>query len=121
MPTRISIPKPPGGQLSCSDDQLAIVEIRNGEVFAECHSQPDSVVGATQLQRQIAINNWALSLITGKERSANQELSSYEREVLKTERYQYVDDRGTVVIVWFRLPSRSTLGGGEGSSSSFFG
>ncbi|QEW24184.1 hypothetical protein LA6_006423 (plasmid) [Marinibacterium anthonyi] len=111
MSNKKRIPKSPGGQLVCSDEQMAIVEIRNGEVFAECHDQPSKVRKAFGDEQARFLMNWALERITGEERSLGQSISAEEFEILQSEHYEYTDSRGNEVIVEFRLPRTQASGG----------
>lgn len=111
MPNKKRIPKPPGGQLVCSNEQMAIVEVRNGEVFAECHDQPSKVRNAYGDEQMRFLMNWALARITGDKRPLGQNISDADYRILEAERYEYTDKRGNEIVVEFRLP-RSQAGGG---------
>jgi hypothetical protein len=116
MTIKKRIPKPPGGQLVCSDDQLAIVEVRNGEVFAECHSQPSKIQSVDPSVRPIAILNWSLSRITGERRSENQILTFQDQQILENERFVYIDRKnGYTITVEFKLPV-AVKGRGDGGA-----
>ena len=119
MTIKKRIPKPPGGQLVCSDDQLAIVEVRNGEVFAECHSQPPSILRVAPSDRPVAILNWALSKITGERRPTSQILTHQDQQILESERFVYMDPKsGYMIVVEFKLPVAVKSRDGGGASET---
>lgn len=109
MTTRKDFPKPPGGCLICSDEQLAIVEVINGEIFAECHSPPDNTMKSNNIMK-----NWALEKITKTERNLSQHISNDEQIMLREEKFNYIDINGNVVWVYFKLPTSMGINdGGE--------
>ena len=113
MPTKKRIPNPPGGELVCSTNQMAIVEVRNGEVFAECHDAPSKVRSATGSDQKLFLRNWALSVIMRKDRRPEEKITERELEILKSQRYEYISNDGVDVIVQFRLPRLQSRGGSE--------
>src|SRR5260370_21619056 len=68
VPNTCNCPTPPGGTVSCSNHQLAVCRIVDGQVRAECIDQPGQ-------RSALAISNWILSAVTGQERTARQRLS----------------------------------------------
>lgn len=113
MPTKKRIPKPPGGELVCSTNQMAIVEVRNGEVFAECHDAPSKVRSAIGSDQKLFLRNWALSIITREDRSLSQKLTESELEIIRSQKYEYRTREGFEIIVRFRLPRLQSRGGSE--------
>lgn len=91
-------PAPPGGQVTCEAQQLAVCSVRNGVVDASCHTPPPAVVRAP---RQLPLlTNWALAVITGEARAPMQPVSIEEQMILR--RGEFMRDDGTFVL--FRLP-----------------
>lgn len=46
MAKKYNIPKPPGGTLTCGDNQLGVVHVVNGEVHASCNNITSSGGGS---------------------------------------------------------------------------
>ncbi|HVI43415.1 MAG TPA: hypothetical protein VM802_01030 [Chitinophaga sp.] len=57
---RCNCPLPPGGQVVCERNQMAICIVRNGQAIHQC-LDPGSIKG------DAALLNWALAQITGRE------------------------------------------------------
>lgn len=94
---------PYGGQVTCESGQMAVCRTdSSGAVHASCHTPRSGT------SRQ-ALGNWALSIVTGRERSPEQPLTSDELEILE----RGVFRRPNGAIVHFRMPqsdsSPSTL------------
>lgn len=105
MANKKKIPNPPGGELVCSDNQMPIVKVRNGEVFAECHSEPDKATIAWSNDNPDIFINWALSVIKNdKERMLNSNVAPRDYELLSSGEYSYIDDNYIEVVVRFKLP-----------------
>ncbi|OJJ12963.1 hypothetical protein BKI51_02535 [Alphaproteobacteria bacterium AO1-B] len=92
---------------------MAIVEVRNGEVFAECHDAPGKVRSATGSDQKLFLRNWALSVITREDRSLSETITHQELEILRSQKYEYINEDGFEVIVQFRLPRLQSRGGSE--------
>lgn len=56
------IPKPPGGTLTCDDDQVGIVDVINGEVHASCSAVPSKVL---RLDNPSVFLEWAKEVLAG--------------------------------------------------------
>ena len=82
-------PNPPGGQVVCSDDQLAMCGIRNGEIVSGCFDMPlwenDPVV-------------WAVFQITNVRKSV---VTYGDVQMLRSERYGNLLTGDHII---FRLP-----------------
>jgi hypothetical protein len=101
-------PNPPGGSVTCSDDQLAMCGYRDGQIVSGCFDPPHGEASSPQ------VLNWALEMITGEKRGPNQLISVFHQNVLRTGRYQ-VDG----VLIMFSLPrerNRSNRGGATASA-----
>ncbi len=124
MTIKKSIPKPPGGQLVCASDQLAIVEIRNGEVFAECHSPPARMRASrfqslSQTNKELTLSNWVLSEVIGQRRAPLQDLTEYDRQILLEKQYLKTDPvSGESTTIEFKLPRDLSLSDGGGTTDS---
>ncbi len=77
-------PEPPGGRVTCDNDQLAICRIKNGRIEAECISIPSNI------SRLSPINNfnWILSTVTGTQRDISSFLFASDYEILKRGSYR---------------------------------
>jgi hypothetical protein len=103
MAKRCPCANPPGGDITCSDDQLGVCGIMDGKLVVGCFDPPAQATARylTQEQRQLAINNWALTRITGVGRSLSQEIEYEERQILR--RGEYANPQ-TGDVVKFSLP-----------------
>jgi len=99
-------PNPPGGDVTCETSQLAMCSVSGGQVHGSCHT-PQPELG-NLANRQLAIMNWALSIVTGLPRSPQQVLSAADDRVIQQGRYERRD--GTIIS--FQLPA--VRGGGAG-------
>ena|ERR1043166_5251628 len=68
-------PDPPGGQIICSDDQLAICGYRDGRIVSGCFDKP----------RDTDLLRWALLMITGTQRNV---VTANEIRLLHAGRYE---------------------------------
>lgn len=97
-------PDPPGGQVVCDSDQIAICRVKNGRAEYLCISPPRAIQLAVERQGfdrgNLAVANWVLSVVTGEDRDPEQSLSGYDLHVLDQEQYETGD--GTIT---FRLPT----------------
>lgn len=102
MAKKIPIPKPPGGELSCSDQQMGVVRVKNGEVFATCYDPP---LSGTSEDDPVAMLNWAVATITDRTREPWESVGIEEVSILESGKYSERNRRGEVVLkVRFRLP-----------------
>lgn len=86
-------PNPPGGDVECSKDQMALCIVENGEVRMVCQ---DVVKGLSDL----GLINFALSAITGERRFAAAAISDAEKTLLRSGSYR----QGSHLEVTFSLP-----------------
>jgi hypothetical protein len=100
---------PPGGNITCNDDQLAICGVIDGKIVAGCFDPPPSVAqipgGPT---KAIAMANWALSQITGESRDSRAEVTDQEFSILSSGKYV---NPSTKEEVSFSLPADAEAGG----------
>ena len=102
MAKRCPCADPPRGEITCADDQFGICGVIDGKLVVGCFDIPARVSRMTVAHaRQNAIENWALSRITGVNRSDSQPISYQERQILRTGEYVHP---GTGHAVKFSLP-----------------
>jgi hypothetical protein len=104
MPVRRSCDceNPPGGRVDCDENQMAVCIVENGVVRSRgCHT-PVTIDDA------LALVNWALSVITGKQRHPAQEILPERLLGLARGRMEFDGDAGGVRIVTFSLPPTVT-------------
>lgn len=94
-------PNPPGGRVVCRQDQLAICRVRDGRVESECIDPPSGDFGRTDKQRNTAVRNWALSVITDTERTSYHIFTAQDHSILSEGTYF---NRDTGELVTFSLP-----------------
>jgi hypothetical protein len=95
-------PKPPGGKIECSDDQLAVCGYQNGEIVSGCYDRPAHVREIEDLpQRNLVLANWVISTITGEYRSDFALIDSSLFAMLRSG--QYIDG-ATREVLTFGLP-----------------
>lgn len=108
-------PNPPGGSITCSDDQLAMCGYRNGVIISGCFDPPPSVRAMpTKGQQFLAIQNWALQEITGISRTLIQSISTSERAILNSGEYGSGGEKITFVLP---VKIRATSEGGASAVS----
>jgi hypothetical protein len=104
-------PNPPGGSITCSDDQLAMCGYQDGQIISGCFDPPflRAVIPIRSL-RIIALNNWILQRITGEYRFFIQGITAQEYDVLRSG--EYVNARGErlTFVVPAELSSTETGG-----------
>lgn len=111
-------PKPPGGSITCNDDQLAICGYQDGQIVSGCFDPPPSVAAMpTRGQRITALNNWVLEQITGESRALDQKISPREDAILRSG--EYVNARGEKIT--FVLPTKVRATGSGGMTASAAG
>jgi hypothetical protein len=95
-------PSPPGGQVTCEDDQVAICRIIGGVPHGECITPPRStgigVLGRPIIDRE-TLRRWALEKITGRLK-----IDVTVQDIRMLESGSYVDPV-TGEEVTFRLPA----------------
>lgn len=75
-------PKPPGGQVVCENNQLALCIIENGEVILRCMNPPQNRF--YQQYNSLNLVNWTLESITSQHRELEQYVEIQELNMLKT-------------------------------------
>jgi|SRR5215472_14123513 len=115
MTRACNCPEPPGGSIICNDDQLAVCSYQDGKIVAGCYDAPAAVNGMRiASERNRALSNWALQVITGKDRSLDQPITSSELSILNSG--QYVNERGEQTT--FVLPAKMSVSGRGGAVAS---
>ena len=95
-------PKPPGGSITCNNDQLAVCGYQEGEVVGGCYDKPQSLEFITnEDERNLATANWSLGLITGTPRSDYDPIDSDSFGILRSGSYR---SESTGEVVTFVLP-----------------
>jgi hypothetical protein len=93
-------PNPPGGQIVCRVDQLAMCGFRDGKIVSGCFDKPSQVrQGKSEDEKNLIVANWSLSMITGISRPLLQSLDNEDLQVLQSGEYQR---RAT--LIKFSLP-----------------
>ena len=104
-----SCPKPPGGQVTCSDNQLAVCGYRNGQIVSGCYDQPASArLLKDESERSLTVANWALSVIIGMSRDAHEGIDPDLLAMLGSGTYKH---ETTGEIIRFALPRDLELRG----------
>ena len=109
-------PTPPGGSITCSDDQLAMCGYRDGKIIGGCFDPPPSVPALpTKSQQFLAMQNWALQEITGISRTLSHSISPSERAILNSG--EYVNARGEKLTFVLPINMRATSEGGASAAT----
>lgn len=105
---------PPGGAITCREDQLAICGILDGQVVSGCFDQPLSVrFTFGRISKIQAIRNWTLSTISRTRRSARQRITPEEEYILASQLYESPDGKTSVR---FSIPSEAEAESGSEAS-----
>ena|ERR1041385_2661986 len=116
MARTCNCPNPPGGSVTCSDDQLAICGYRNGMIISGCFDAPPTVPAMpTKAQQLTAMQNWALQEVMGISRALLQPISPDEQVILSSG--QYVRADGTTITFVLPAKIRATSEGGASAVS----
>jgi hypothetical protein len=95
-------PKPPGGSITCSDDQLAVCGYQDGEIVSGCFDRPGHLESISDShQRNLALGNWVLSTITGVVRTDSDPIDPNLAAMLRSG--QYMNER-TGEVLKFSVP-----------------
>jgi hypothetical protein len=106
---------PPGGDITCRDDQLAICGIIDGEYVSGCFDQPLSArFFFNPVKKKQAIDNWVLARLTGAKRGSQQAITDEEHAILRAEFYASEDGRTSVM---FSSPAKSEEESGSGMAA----
>lgn len=93
-------PNPPGGQIVCSADQLAICGFRDGQVVSGCFDKPIQALQAeSKGEADLIVANWSLWKITGVPRPFLQSLEDEDLQLL-----QSGEHRSGATFIKFSLP-----------------
>jgi hypothetical protein len=93
-------PNPPGGQIVCSADQLAICGFRDGSIVSGCFDKPLQARHAeSKGEADLIVANWSLSMITGVSRPFLQSLGDEDLQLLQSGEY-----RSGATLIKFSLP-----------------
>jgi hypothetical protein len=104
-------PNPPGGQIVCDDNQLAICGFRDGKVISGCFSIPANIIQVREDQeRSIVLSNWVLSMLTGADRSPYANISPADFLMLSSG--EFTTEGGDMVR--FSLPNDLNLDTAQG-------
>jgi hypothetical protein len=108
MSNTCTCPKPPGGTITCSDDQLAICGYRNGQIESGCFDRPAHIRSeSNEALRNLLLCNWALSIIRGIDRSDYTSIQPDELSILRNGLYRA---EGTGETLRFSIPKDLDLG-----------
>jgi hypothetical protein len=111
-------PDPPGGSITCSDEQLAMCGYRDGKIVSGCFDPPPSIAGMpTTLQRTAALSNWVLQEVTGKNRAFTDPVTSADRSVLYSG--TFVNDRGERLRFVLPAQIRASSQGGAAATAAY--
>jgi hypothetical protein len=88
---------PPCGEITCSDDQLAICSVINGEPVVGCFDKSSSVMLIENVDsKNAALANWVLSRVMGTIRDPNRAISPDEGAILGASEYTSKDKATSV-------------------------
>jgi len=95
-------PVPPGGSITCNDDQLAVCGYQDGKIVSGCFDRPKHArFISDEDEKKLVLSNWILSKITGIYRS---DLDPIEPSLFAMLRSgQYRNER-TGEVLTFSLP-----------------
>jgi hypothetical protein len=100
-------PNPPGGKVTCSDNQLAMCGYKDGQVVGGCYDRPEAVASITERTEQnLALANWALSEILGISRSLEDSIEPDLVTMLRSGRFE--NEAGEILN--FKVPRDLDLG-----------
>src|ERR1700680_1507191 len=103
MARTCNCPNPPGGSITCSDDQLAMCGYQDGRIVSGGFNPPSAIAAMpTRAERTTALSNWALQQITGEIRILDQLISSGEDDLLRSG--TFINDLGEHLM--FALPAK---------------
>jgi hypothetical protein len=89
-------PTPPGGQIKCEDNQVAICRVKDGKVYGQCKTPPSSA------QKGIALRAWILTKLL--------QTTVRPEEIDRLPKYQKILSEGrytnprTGEVITFRVP-----------------
>lgn len=84
-------PDPPGGQVACEPNQMAVCIVKNGRARTQCLDPIDS-------DRSSAIVNWSLTEITGIARSQDETITEDDIKILFSQMYFEYETMVTFIL-----------------------
>jgi hypothetical protein len=118
MARTCNCPNPPGGSITCSDDQLAMCGYQDGRIVSGCFDPPSAIAAMpTRAERTTALSNWALQQITGEIRILNQRITSSEDDLLRSG--TFINDLGERLM--FVLPAKIRASSEGGATAAATG
>lgn len=88
---------PPGGDITCNVNQLALCGVIDGKLVVGCFDQPVSVREIQSLKtKSNALANWILTRVTGVPRPQSQEITEEDFDILTSGRYVHPTTREEV-------------------------
>ena|SRR5258708_6934355 len=102
MSNACKCPRPPGGTIRCSDDQLAVCGYQDGEIVSGCFDRPELILSiADEGEKNLVLSNWILSKVTGVYRSDLDPIDSDLFAMLRSGQYR---NERTGEVLKFSLP-----------------
>ena len=113
-------PQPPGGNVACEPNQLAICRVKNGVAEGECINPPAGMDSLANLAPADATRylNWALDHITGQQRLPWEIITPKDQGVLRRGVYH---NSATGEEVRFKLPDELNLNSPTSTTGSLSG
>ena len=88
MSNTCQCPNPPGGQITCSPDQLAVCGFRDGKIVSGCFDRPEHArLVEDEDARYLLLANWVLSVVSGTLRSDTDPIGVMEYDALRNGRF----------------------------------
>lgn len=96
-------PKPPGGSITCNQDQLAVCGYQDGQIVSGCYDRPEHALFIQdENEKHLVLTNWVLSRITGAYRA---DYDPVEPDLFKMLRRGEYKNEATGEVVKFSLPN----------------
>jgi hypothetical protein len=110
-------PNPPGGSITCSDDQLAMCGYQDGRIVSGCFDPPSAIASIpAKAEQTTALSNWALQQITGKDRTRYQRITPRENNLLRSG--TFTNDQGERLMFVLPKKIRANSEGGATAAAS---
>jgi hypothetical protein len=110
-------PNPPGGHITCEDNQFGMCAYKDGKQVGGCQTPPSALITIDDRQeRNLALINWVLSMLTGEAHVQDGQISYSEREMLRSGKFTGKDG----VVILFSLPKDIDLDISQGASVSAY-
>jgi hypothetical protein len=118
MAKTCNCPNPPGGSITCSDDQLAICGYQDGHIVSGCFDPPSAIAAMpARSDRTTALSNWAMQQITGEIRTLSQRITSGDDKLLRSG--TFINDAGERLT--FVLPTKIRVNSKGGAAAASAG